>query len=77
MRPATASPLDQERPFGADELFFSTTDRKGVILNGNDVFVRVSGHPLFVVDRLPYFQIKQCAGIRDPREAETTTNWKE
>jgi hypothetical protein len=24
----------------------STTDRKGVIPNGNDVFVRVSGHTL-------------------------------
>jgi len=40
----TTSPRDQERPFGHDELFFSTTDRKGVISGGNDVFVRVSGH---------------------------------
>lgn len=46
-------------------------------LGPSKAVLRVSGHPLFVVDRLPYFQIKQCAGIRDPREAETTTNWKE
>jgi hypothetical protein len=43
-RPAI-SPRDQERPFGDDELFFSTTDRKGIISSANDVFVRVSGHP--------------------------------
>ena len=38
------SPLDRERPFADDELFFSTTDAKGVIRSGNDVFVRVSGY---------------------------------
>ena len=31
---------------GAGELFFSTTDRRGVILQGNSVFVRVSGYRL-------------------------------
>ncbi|GAA0938873.1 PAS domain-containing protein [Actinocorallia libanotica] len=31
---------------GAEELFFSTTDRRGVIRQGNSVFVRVSGYPL-------------------------------
>lgn len=46
MRRPSVTPRDQERPFRHDELFFSTTDRKGVILNGNDVFVRVSGHPI-------------------------------
>ena len=46
MIPPRVSPRDQERPFRSDELFFSTTDRKGIILNGNDVFVRVSGHAL-------------------------------
>lgn len=35
-------PLAVESTFGIDELFFSTTDRKGVIRAGNDVFVRVS-----------------------------------
>jgi PAS domain S-box-containing protein len=33
-----------EQPFEADELFFSATDRKGVITSGNSVFVRVSGY---------------------------------
>lgn len=46
MRPPTVMPRDQERPFRHDELFFSTTDRKGVVLNGNDVFVRVSGYAI-------------------------------
>lgn len=41
----TVTPRDQERPFGHDELFFSATDRRGVILACNEVFVRVSGHP--------------------------------
>lgn len=39
-------PTDAESPFGLDELFFSTTDRKGHITAGNDVFARVSGYPL-------------------------------
>jgi len=37
-------PLDAPRDFRVNEMFFSTTDRKGVILSGNDVFVRVSGY---------------------------------
>ncbi|HYF28048.1 MAG TPA: PAS domain-containing protein [Baekduia sp.] len=36
-------PNNRERSFSLDELFFSTTDRKGVIRTCNDVFVRVSG----------------------------------
>lgn len=40
------TPLDREEPLAPHELFFSTTDPKGVITSGNDVFVRVSGHPL-------------------------------
>jgi PAS domain-containing protein len=35
---------EHERHFGAEELFFSATDRKGIIRVGNDVFVRVSGY---------------------------------
>lgn len=34
-----------EVAFGAEELFFSTTDGKGVIEQANDVFVRLSGYP--------------------------------
>jgi len=35
-----------ERPFTVDELFFSTTDAKGVIRSGNAVFSRVADIPL-------------------------------
>lgn len=37
------TPVDSERAFDIQELFFSATDRKGVIRSGNDVFLRVSG----------------------------------
>lgn len=33
-----------ERAFSIDELFFSTTDQRGFIQTGNEVFVRVSGY---------------------------------
>jgi len=42
----TIVPRNHERPFGPHELFYSTTDRKGVIRSGNEVFVRISAHPL-------------------------------
>lgn len=35
-------PVDRESPFSLDDLFFSSTDLKGFITFGNDVFVRVS-----------------------------------
>jgi PAS domain S-box-containing protein len=38
------TPRDVERKFLIQEMFFSTTDGKGVITSGNDVFVRVSGY---------------------------------
>ena len=37
-------PIDRERPFALDELFISTTDRKGIIRLSNRVFVRISGY---------------------------------
>ncbi len=40
----TFAPTGHERQFDHHELFFSTTDPKGIILSGNDVFVRVSGY---------------------------------
>ncbi|MCC7264286.1 MAG: PAS domain-containing protein [Candidatus Latescibacteria bacterium] len=46
MAPPSVRPRDMERPFGLEELFFSITDLKGVILTGNEVFVRVSGYEL-------------------------------
>jgi PAS domain S-box-containing protein len=39
------APLNKEVPFGFDELFFSTTDGKGIIEYGNEVFVKISGYP--------------------------------
>ncbi len=39
-------PLATERSFGAGEMFFSTTDKKGIIRSGNPVFVKVSGYSL-------------------------------
>src|SRR4051812_28520927 len=36
-------PVDRERAFDIQELFFSATDGKGIIRSGNDVFLRVSG----------------------------------
>jgi PAS domain S-box-containing protein len=42
IKPATTEP--GEEPFGLDEIFFSRTDKRGVIRAGNDVFRRVSGY---------------------------------
>lgn len=54
-RPRRGRPVatEHESPFGLDELFFSSTDFRGVITSGNSVFQRVSkyefdellGHP--------------------------------
>ncbi|MCA9851113.1 MAG: PAS domain-containing protein, partial [Dehalococcoidia bacterium] len=38
------TPTNYERPFDLGELFFSTTDPKGIILSGNRVFARVSAY---------------------------------
>jgi aerotaxis receptor len=38
------TPSDHARDLSIDELFFSTTDPKGIITSGNEVFVRVSGY---------------------------------
>ena len=38
------TPINSERKFQIDELFFSTTDQKGIIQYGNDVFVKISGY---------------------------------
>ncbi|WP_200763789.1 PAS domain-containing methyl-accepting chemotaxis protein [Nitrosophilus alvini] len=39
------APKNIESKFEIDELFFSTTDKKGIILSGNDVFIKVSKFP--------------------------------
>jgi PAS domain S-box-containing protein len=45
MTRTSPAPTATEQPFGIEELFFSATDRKGIITSGNSVFVRVSGYP--------------------------------
>ena len=42
MARARVTPTSEERSFGIDELFFSTTDAHGIIVSGNRVFTRVS-----------------------------------
>lgn len=44
--PQTLPDTDTERLLGVDELFFSTTDSRGVIQQANSVFVRISGYAL-------------------------------
>lgn len=39
-------PIDEPRRFDLTELFFSTTDKRGVIRYGNEVFTRIAGYPL-------------------------------
>ncbi len=46
MKLAKPKPINVESAFGIDEMFFSTTDRKGIIQSGNDVFVRISKYTL-------------------------------
>lgn len=47
-------PVNRESPFTFEELFFSTTDRKGIITAGNSVFARVSGYPESVLLGKPH-----------------------
>ncbi|MEZ4701300.1 MAG: PAS domain-containing protein [Rhodothermales bacterium] len=42
----TVTPLNEERLFEFHELFFSVTDKRGVIEFGNDVFARIAGYSL-------------------------------
>lgn len=46
MRSSPVSPVNLSADFRPDEMFFSTTDSKGIIRSGNEVFARVSGYPL-------------------------------
>lgn len=43
MNETTERRVEPEIPFAVEELFYSTTDRRGVVLNGNAVFLRVAG----------------------------------
>jgi aerotaxis receptor len=42
----TVEPSSPERLVATDELFFSTTDRRGIIRAGNSVFVRIAAYPV-------------------------------
>ncbi len=44
MRKLKVAPKNIEKEFGIDEIFFSTTDLKGIIQYGNEVFTRLSGY---------------------------------
>lgn len=43
-RKATTIPVNRQREFRPEELFFSITDERGVIRHGNEVFTRISGY---------------------------------
>ncbi|MEM1353958.1 MAG: PAS domain-containing methyl-accepting chemotaxis protein [Planctomycetota bacterium] len=44
--PSDIKPINEPRAFELSELFFSTTDRKGVIRYGNETFTRIAGYTL-------------------------------
>lgn len=46
MRQPAIKPVDSERDFKLAELFFSTTDRRGIIEAGNAVFARIAGYAM-------------------------------
>lgn len=46
MRTPSVCPVNTPRDFMIDEMFFSTTDPKGIIQSGNAVFARVSGYSM-------------------------------
>lgn len=48
------TPLFKEVPFEFHELFFSTTDERGMITFGNDVFIRISGYPTETIMGAPH-----------------------
>lgn len=50
--------LDQEVPFGLDELFFSRTDTRGVIQAFNPVFLRVAGYAADELSHAPHKVIR-------------------
>lgn len=47
-----------ERTMGAEELFFSTTDARGVIRQGNSVFARISGYSLEEMAGAPHNMVR-------------------
>ena len=55
---ALVVPTGVERLIGPGELFFSTTDRRGVIRAGNSVFVRVSHYSLQELTGSPHSLVR-------------------
>ena len=52
--PGSVTDASGERALGRTELFFSTTDRRGVIRQGNSVFARISGFALDEMVGMPH-----------------------
>lgn len=52
--PGSVTDATGERTLGRTELFFSTTDRRGVIRQGNSVFARISGYSLDEMVGMPH-----------------------
>lgn len=48
----------EEHVVGTDELFFSTTDRRGIIRTGNSVFVKISRFPVEELEGAPHSLIR-------------------
>lgn len=44
MKKPSVTPRDIPRELGNDEMFFTTTDERGIIIAGNEVFTRISGY---------------------------------
>jgi aerotaxis receptor len=55
---AAAAPSGLERTVAPDELFFSTTDRRGIIRSGNSVFVRISRFSLDELTGAPHSVVR-------------------
>ncbi len=53
-----SEPAGEERVVGTDELFFSTTDRRGIIRSGNSVFVRISEYSVDELNGSPHSLIR-------------------
>jgi aerotaxis receptor len=51
-------PTQLESHFDFNEFFFSTTDLRGVIISGNDVFTRISGYAKEVLKNAPHSIIR-------------------
>ncbi|MBK7960584.1 MAG: PAS domain-containing protein [Bdellovibrionales bacterium] len=52
------SPINRESPFEIEELFFSKTDLRGLILSGNSVFVRVSKYSAEELKGVPHSVVR-------------------